>query len=76
MKQFLENLKDKIVSKYENADKTKALKWGCVIGAAILGLVGNILDTKIKDRDYDASVKAAIAEKVAKISMDDQSENG
>lgn len=52
------------------------LKWGCVGGAAILGLFGNILDTKIKDRDYDASVKAAIAEKVAKISMDDQSENG
>jgi hypothetical protein len=47
-----------------------------VIGAAILGLFGNILDTKIKDRDYDASVKAAIAEKVAKINMGDQSENG
>lgn len=64
------------MSKWENADKTKMLKWGCVGGAAILGLFGNILDAQIKDRDYDASVKAAIAEKVAKISMDDQSENG
>ena len=64
------------MSKWENADKMKMFKWGCVGGAAILGLLDNILTAKIEDRDYDASVKAAIAKKVAEINMYGQSKNG
>lgn len=64
MKEFLTNMKDKIVEGWKGSSKTKKLKWGFVISAAVLGLFGNLLDTKLKDEAYERQVAKAIAAKV------------
>ena len=66
MKEFLTNIKDRIVAGWNASDGKTKLKWGCVISAAVIGLFGNLLDTKIKEEAYERNVRAAIADKVAK----------
>ena len=75
MFKWLTGLKDKVVTNLKNVDKDQALKWSCIIGAGILGVVGNIFDNRSKDREARSALMEAARDRVSRISLDIGKEN-
>lgn len=63
------NIFQRIAEKARSLDKDDVIKWGCVIGAGVIGLIGNIYDKKKKDREYNRAVNEAINARVAKLTI-------
>ena len=63
----MKNLFTRAADRVRNSDKKVVWKWVCVAGAALMGLVGNILDNKIKDQQFEENMKEEIRERANRI---------
>lgn len=63
----MKDLFNRLKEKFTHVDKDQAAKWGCIIGAGLLALVGDVFDRKHKDKIYREQLPKEVEKQAKRI---------